>query len=318
MTAPTRPREPGSAPTVATDVGVGRAAGDGSIDHDGPVAPDGAHAAQAQPAADAPAAPRVDAEPGAGLGASSPGTRAERKVARSGNTVPEARVAQMFDEIAPVYDRMNTLMTLGSDRRWRRLAVEASGLRAGDSVIDVACGTGKLSVVLAERVGPFGRVLGVDLSPAMVALARRTHPDLVQLHFEVANALALPAEDGEFDAATIAFGLRNLADFEIGFRELRRVVRPGGRVVCLELSMPKPRTWGRIYHATFRRSAPLLGSLFGRRNAYSYLPQSLAGFPEPDQLAATMRRAGLVDVGFRRLALGAVAVHRGRVPDQSA
>jgi demethylmenaquinone methyltransferase/2-methoxy-6-polyprenyl-1,4-benzoquinol methylase len=223
----------------------------------------------------------------------------------------------MFDDIAPVYDRLNTLMTLGSDGRWRRLAVEATGLRAGDAVIDVACGTGKLSVMLAERVGPFGRVVGVDLSPAMVEIAQSTHPDLVQLQFTVGNALHLPADDGAFDAATIAFGLRNLADFEAGFRELRRVVRPGGRVVCLELSMPRPRVWGRVYHALFRRSAPLLGSLFGRRRAYQYLPESLAGFPQPDQLAATMRRAGLVEVSFRRLALGAVAIHRGRVPPAS-
>jgi demethylmenaquinone methyltransferase/2-methoxy-6-polyprenyl-1,4-benzoquinol methylase len=236
------------------------------------------------------------------------------RAARAGNTVSEARVAAMFDDIAPVYDRMNTLMTLGSDRRWRRLAVEATGLGPGDSVIDVACGTGKLSVALAECVGPFGRVKGVDLSPAMIEQARQAHPDLVQLEFSVGNALQLPADDGAFDAATIAFGLRNLADFEMGFRELRRVVRPGGRVVCLELSMPRPRLWGRFYHALFRRSAPLLGSFFGRRRAYQYLPESLTGFPQPDQLAATMRRAGLVDVTFRRLALGAVALHKGRVP----
>jgi demethylmenaquinone methyltransferase/2-methoxy-6-polyprenyl-1,4-benzoquinol methylase len=239
---------------------------------------------------------------------------ARRSDARPGNAVPEERVAEMFDDIAPVYDRMNTLMTLGSDRRWRRLAVEATGLRPGDAVMDVACGTGKLSVALAERVGPFGRVLGVDLSPAMIRVARTAHPDLVQLQFEVGNALRLPADDGAFDAATIAFGLRNLADFEAGFRELARVVRPGGRIVCLELSMPRPRVWGRVYHALFRRSAPLLGSLFGRRQAYQYLPDSLTGFPQPDQLAATMRQAGLIDVSFRRLALGAVALHRGRVP----
>jgi demethylmenaquinone methyltransferase/2-methoxy-6-polyprenyl-1,4-benzoquinol methylase len=220
----------------------------------------------------------------------------------------------MFDEIAPVYDRMNTLMTLGSDRRWRRLAVEATGLAKGDSAIDVACGTGKLSEALAERVGPFGRVLGVDISPAMVDEASRAHPDLVQLEFEVGNALALSAGEDEFDAATIAFGLRNLADFEAGFRELRRVVRPGGRVVCLELSMPRPKLWGKTYHAFFLRTAPLLGSLVHHGHAYAYLPESLSGFPQPEQLATIMRRAGLVEVGYRRLALGAVALHRGRVP----
>jgi demethylmenaquinone methyltransferase/2-methoxy-6-polyprenyl-1,4-benzoquinol methylase len=233
---------------------------------------------------------------------------------RAGNAVPEARVAALFDDIAPVYDRVNTVMTLGADRRWRRAAVEATGLSSGDSVIDVACGTGKLSTELAERVGPFGRVLGVDLSPGMVELARAAHGDLIQVEFRVANALDLPAADDEFDAATIAFGLRNLADFSAGFAELRRVVRPGGLVVCLELSMPRPAWWGRTYHALFRRAAPLIGGVFQRRSAYAYLPESLQGFPQPDQLAATMRRAGLVDVGFCRLALGAVAIHRGRVP----
>ncbi len=234
---------------------------------------------------------------------------------RSGNLVPEARVAAMFDEIAPVYDRMNTLMTLGADSRWRRAAVVATGLGPGDAALDVACGTGKLAAELAARVGPFGRVVGVDLASGMIGLAQSAYPDLVQLEFRVANALELPFPGPEFDAATIAFGLRNLTDFEAGFREMARVVRPGGWVVCLELSVPRPRIWGRFYHWTFGRLAPLLGSFFGRRSsAYSYLPASLEGFPDPDHLAATMRAAGLTDVSFRRLALGAVALHRGRVP----
>jgi demethylmenaquinone methyltransferase/2-methoxy-6-polyprenyl-1,4-benzoquinol methylase len=219
----------------------------------------------------------------------------------------------MFDDIAPVYDRLNTIMTLGLDGRWRRAAVEASGLIDGSAVIDAACGTGKLAGLLAERVGPFGRVLAVDLSPEMITAARRQNGDLVQLEFRVGDALALPAEDAAFDAATIAFGLRNLADYEAGFRELARVVRAGGRVVCLELSVPRPRLWGRLYLWTFRHTAPLVGAAFGQRDAYSYLPTSLDGFPDPDELVRTMRKAGLVDVGYRRLALGAVALHRGTV-----
>jgi demethylmenaquinone methyltransferase/2-methoxy-6-polyprenyl-1,4-benzoquinol methylase len=228
--------------------------------------------------------------------------------------VPESQVAAMFDEIAPVYDRMNSLMTLGADRRWRALAVEATGLREGGSAIDVACGTGRLATALAERVGPFGHVLGIDLSPAMIARAAGAHPDFVQLEFRVGNALDLPAEDGAMDAATIAFGLRNLADYEAGFRELRRVVKPGGTIVCLELSMPRPRAWATVFHGVFRRAAPLLGSAVGHRSAYRYLPESLDGFPEPREIAATMRRAGLVEVTWKRLALGTVALHRGRVP----
>ncbi len=232
---------------------------------------------------------------------------------RSGNPVPEPAVAAMFDRIAPVYDRLNTLMTLGLDGRWRRAAVAATAVAPGGAALDVACGTGKLAASLAERVGPFGRVVGVDLAPRMVAAARRTYRDIVQLEFQVANALDLPFA-AEFDAATIAFGLRNLADYEAGFRQLARTVRPRGWVVCLELSLPRPRPLGRLYHATFRRFAPVAGSLFGQRDAYQYLPDSLEGFPDPEALAATMRQAGLVEVSFRRLALGAVALHRGRVP----
>jgi demethylmenaquinone methyltransferase/2-methoxy-6-polyprenyl-1,4-benzoquinol methylase len=234
---------------------------------------------------------------------------------RAGNPVPEESVAAMFDDIAPVYDRMNTLMTAGLDGRWRARAVEATAVGPGGRVVDVACGTGKLAAALAERVGETGRVVGVDLAPVMIDLAREAYPGLPQLSFEVGNALALPFPDGPFDAATIAFGLRNLSDFEAGFRELARVVRPGGWVVCLELSVPRPAWWGRVYHRTFRWFAPLVGSiLFGRKSAYEYLPASLTGFPRPEVLATTMRRAGLVDVRFTRLALGAVALHRGRVP----
>ena len=281
------------------------------------------HPQPGEPATDVPTADErpmdeADATPhesGSPQSDDSPGEPADGvSTSRSGNPVPEADVAAMFDDIAPVYDRMNTLMTLGFDGRWRRAALTATHLSSGDAVIDVACGTGKLAGALAERVGPFGRVLAVDLAPGMIAEARQQNPDLVQLEFTVGDALALPASDGAFDAATIAFGLRNLPNFEAAFRELARVVRPGGWVVCLELSVPRPRIWGRIYHSAFRRSAPLLGSLFGRREAYRYLPQSLEGFPNPDELVRTMIRAGLVEVSYRQLGLGAVALHRGRVP----
>jgi demethylmenaquinone methyltransferase/2-methoxy-6-polyprenyl-1,4-benzoquinol methylase len=221
----------------------------------------------------------------------------------------------MFDEIAPVYDRLNTLMTLGLDRGWRRAAVSSARIGQGDAVADIACGTGKLTGVLAEAVGPFGRVIGIDLSDGMLARARAEYRDLVQVEFRQGDALELPIEDGGVDAATIAFGLRNLPDFESGFREMRRIVRPGGIVVCLELTMPRPRLWGRLFHATFRRVAPLAGSVYGRREAYQYLPESLKGFPDADVLAATMRGAGLAEVAYRRLGLGMVALHHGRVPD---
>jgi demethylmenaquinone methyltransferase/2-methoxy-6-polyprenyl-1,4-benzoquinol methylase len=233
---------------------------------------------------------------------------------RSGNTVPPPSVTAMFDRIAPVYDRLNTLMTFGQDGRWRRAAVDACGLRPGDRAIDVACGTGRLTIALAERVGPFGRVVGVDRSTGMIELARAAARDLVQVEFVVADALALPVEDGSFDAATIAFGLRNLPDFEAGFRELARVVRPGGRVVCLELTQPRPAIWAKTFRALFGRLAPLAGRLYGVGDTYRYLPESLDGFPDAPHLAAIMRRAGLVDVRIRRFGLATVALHVGRVP----
>jgi demethylmenaquinone methyltransferase / 2-methoxy-6-polyprenyl-1,4-benzoquinol methylase len=224
----------------------------------------------------------------------------------------------MFDSIAPVYDRLNTLMTAGQDDRWRRAAVRAAGVSSGGFVVDVACGTGKLSALLADAVGPFGRVVAVDLSERMIAEAQREHRDVVQLEFGVGDALALPLPDGAFDAATIAFGLRNLADYEAGFRELARVVRPNGRVVCLELTQPRPRWWGRLFLASFKRLAPFAGRLFGAGDAYHYLPTSLERFPEADVLAETMRRAGLTDVAFRWLGLRSVALHVGRVPSPRA
>jgi demethylmenaquinone methyltransferase/2-methoxy-6-polyprenyl-1,4-benzoquinol methylase len=233
---------------------------------------------------------------------------------RSGNFVPEPRVTAMFDAIAPVYDRMNTLMTAGLDGSWRRKAVKAAGIAAGGSALDVACGTGKLTLDLANIAGPGGNVVGLDLAPAMLVEARKVSADRPGVRFELGNALALPFAAGTFDAATIGFGMRNLQDYRGGFAEMTRVVRPGGRVVCLELSTPRPRWFGRVYLGVFRLFAPALGRLFGRRDAYAYLPQSLDGFPDPHQIAATMRRVGLVNVGFKRLAFGTVALHVGTVP----
>src|SRR3954452_15786421 len=173
------------------------------------------------------------------LARTTPKQEHESPLPRAGATLALIAMAAMFDDVAPTYDRLNTLMTFGSDVRWRRRAVEETHARLGDAVIDVCCGTGKLAAQVADRVGPFGRVEGVDLSDAMVRLATQHFHSLVQAHFAVANAMELPFEDDTFDAATIGFGLRNLPDFEGGFREMARVIRPGGRVVCLELSLPR-------------------------------------------------------------------------------
>jgi demethylmenaquinone methyltransferase/2-methoxy-6-polyprenyl-1,4-benzoquinol methylase len=245
-------------------------------------------------------------------GAEGPSFRSSTgRPSRSGNTVPEQRVTTMFDSVAPVYDRMNTLMTAGLDGRWRRAAARAAGLSRGGAALDVACGTGKLTAALASVVGPEGRVVGVDLSEAMLDQARRAFAERLGVEFRLGNALALPVDDGAFDAATIAFGLRNLSSFEDGFREMARGVRTGGRVVCLELSVPRRRVATLVYRSVFRAVAPIMGAFFRRGAAYAYLPHSLNGFPAAEEIADTMRRAGLRDVGFRRLAFGAVAIHVG-------
>jgi demethylmenaquinone methyltransferase/2-methoxy-6-polyprenyl-1,4-benzoquinol methylase len=221
----------------------------------------------------------------------------------------------MFDDIAPVYDRMNTIMTAGLDGGWRRAAVRAARLAPGDSALDVACGTGKLTGALAAAVGPTGRVVGLDLAPVMLQEARRALGELPNVAFVEGNALALPFEAGTFEAATIAFGLRNLSSFGAGFAEMARVVKPGGCVVCLELTTPRFRIAGRLYRGVFGLMAPAVGAVFRKRAEYAYLPHSLEDFPSAGELAETMRRVGLEKVSFKRLGLGSVALHVGVVPE---
>lgn len=232
---------------------------------------------------------------------------------RDGRSAVE--VASIFDEIAPVYDRLGSILSLGLDKRWRQAVVEVSGVMPGDAAIDVVAGTGKLAAVLAERVGPFGQIVAIDLSPEMVERGSAETRDLVQLQFLLGDAAALPFDDGRFDAATIAFGLGTLPDLRAGLRELRRVVRPGGRVVCLEPTMPRPRWWGRIYHRAARRLAPVAVSVAGRREAYRRLAALVQNVPDAETLADLMRSIGLVEVSHRRLGLGAVAIHVGIVPE---
>jgi demethylmenaquinone methyltransferase/2-methoxy-6-polyprenyl-1,4-benzoquinol methylase len=207
----------------------------------------------------------------------------------------------MFDRIAPVYDVMNRVMTAGLDRRWRRETVREV-VRPGDRVLDAACGTGDLAIE-ASRAG--ARVVGLDFSGAMLERARRKAPELEWLQGDL---LALPCEDGDFDAATVGFGIRNVADLEAGLRELRRVVRPGGRLGVLEITRPsgilRP-----FYSLWFDRVVPLLGRILPGGEAYTYLPASVRRFPGPDELAAALRAAGFDVVRYRLFAGGIVALH---------
>jgi len=217
----------------------------------------------------------------------------------------------MFDRISGVYDRMNAVMTAGLDRRWRRRAADLAAVGPGARVLDVATGTGDLALELAGRVAPEGEVVGTDFSERMLERARAKAPDG---RWEPANALALPYDDAAFDAATVGFGARNFSDLRAGLAEMRRVVRPGGRVVVLEITTPRkpPLSW--FYAAWFDRLVPALGRVAGDSDAYSYLPSSVRRFPGPEELAAEMAHVGLEHVRWILTAGGIIAIHVGERP----
>jgi demethylmenaquinone methyltransferase/2-methoxy-6-polyprenyl-1,4-benzoquinol methylase len=221
----------------------------------------------------------------------------------STGTLPPEGVRTMFDRIAPVYDFMNRAMTMGMDRRWRRLAARAV-VQPGDEVLDSCCGTGDLAIEDA-RLG--GRVTGLDFSERMLERARRKAPDLEWVR---GDALALPFADEAFDAATVGFGIRNVADLEAGLRELARVLRPGGRLAVLEITRPRGllRPFFRLW---FDVLIPLAGKALPGGAAYSYLPASVRRFPGPEDLARALEQAGFTAVSYRLLAGGIVALHVG-------
>jgi len=232
----------------------------------------------------------------------------------------EAQVRAMFDRIAGLYDRMNTVMTAGLHHRWRRRAADLAELAPGERALDVACGTGDLTLELATRVGEGGLVVGADFSPRMLELARakaaareRVHGHAAPVRFEPANALSLPYRDDEFDAATVAFGARNFADLRRGLSEMTRVVRPGGRVVVLEITSPSRPPLSTFFELWFDRLVPALGRLAGDSEAYRYLPSSVRRFPGPAELAAVMARCGLQRIRWILTAGGIIALHSGVV-----
>jgi demethylmenaquinone methyltransferase/2-methoxy-6-polyprenyl-1,4-benzoquinol methylase len=212
----------------------------------------------------------------------------------------------MFDRIAPIYDVMNRLMTAGLDRRWRRLTAQAV-VRPGDRVLDACCGTGDLAIA-GRAFG--GEIVGLDFSEPMLARARRKAPDLEWVQGDL---LALPFPDASFDAATIGFGIRNVEDLEAGLRELRRVLRSGGRLGCLEITRPHGvlRPFFRLW---FDGLVPLAGKVLPGGEAYAYLPASVRRFPGPGDLAGAMRRAGFAEVDWRLLGGGIVCLHVATAP----
>ncbi len=218
-------------------------------------------------------------------------------------TLPADGVRAMFDRIAPVYDAMNRVMTAGLDGRWRA-ATAAAVVRPGDRVLDSCCGTGDLALACL-RAG--GQVTGLDFSERMLERAREKSSDVDWVQ---GDALALPFEDASFDAATVGFGVRNLADLEGGLRELRRVLRPGGRLGILEITRPRG-VLAPFYRLWFDGVVPLLGKVLPGGSAYTYLPASVRRFPRPEDLAALLQTVGFEDVRYRRFAGGIVALHTG-------
>jgi demethylmenaquinone methyltransferase/2-methoxy-6-polyprenyl-1,4-benzoquinol methylase len=218
--------------------------------------------------------------------------------------LPAEGVQRMFDRIAPVYDAMNRVMTGGLDRRWRRITVEQA-VREGDRVLDACCGTGDLA--LAAHSQGAAEVVGLDFSEKMLDRARVKGPDIEWVHGDV---LALPFEDASFDSATVGFGIRNVDDLEAGLRELRRVLRPGGKLAILEITTPRGML-APFYRVWFDRVVPLLGRVLPGGDAYTYLPASVRRFPVPAELARLLEENGFGDVRFRVFAGGIVALHVG-------
>ena len=222
----------------------------------------------------------------------------------------------MFDRIAGVYDLVNTVMTAGLHHAWRERAADRAELRPGDAALDLCCGTGDLALELRERVGAGGRVVGADFSERMLELAQDKAADrgLADVTFEWADALELPYSDASFDAVTVGFGVRNLADVGAGIREMTRILKPGGRCVILEITQPQKPPLSTFFKVWFNRIVPVIGRVAGDSDAYSYLPESVRSFPPPAKLAALMDEAGLTGIRYTVLAGGIIAIHSGVRP----
>lgn len=229
----------------------------------------------------------------------------------------EEYVEAIFSAIAHRYDLLNSLLSFNQDKSWRRFAVRQTGLRPGGRGLDVCCGTGMFALEQAKVAGPNGKVVGVDFCEKMLArarlnIAKTPYAGVIELVF--GNAVKLPLADDSFDCATIGFALRNVPDIFQTVAEMTRVVRPGGKVVSLELSKPTAPVFKQLYSLYFNRLVPLIGRLgVGISGPYGYLPESLKDFPDQEEIKKIFERAGLKDVHYFRLTGGVVSVHVGTV-----
>jgi demethylmenaquinone methyltransferase/2-methoxy-6-polyprenyl-1,4-benzoquinol methylase len=225
------------------------------------------------------------------------------------------KVQVMFDRIAGSYDLLNTLMSAGLHHRWRDLGVLVSKVKPGGSALDVCCGTGDFAFALKRAVGPGGRVVGLDFSEEMLEVARgKSGRNQLYVEFVRGDVLRLPFPDGLFDACTVGFGIRNVPDVTQAFAEMRRVCRPEGRVVCLEITQPQIIGFKQFYNVWFDRAVPWLGRFAaGDADAYRYLPASVRRFAEPETLRSVMAEVGLVNPRYEVLAGGIITLHHASV-----
>jgi demethylmenaquinone methyltransferase / 2-methoxy-6-polyprenyl-1,4-benzoquinol methylase len=231
----------------------------------------------------------------------------------SGAIKPDSAIAEMFGRIVRRYDLMNRVMTGGQDVRWRRMAVRAALGAGSERALDVATGTGDLAIALAN--GGFRQVIGIDFAPEMIAAAEEKRHGRSDITFQVADAMALPFPDDHFDAVTVSFGLRNMKDYQGAITEMTRVVKPGGRWICLELTPFRTPLLSPLFDVYFTRVVPKIGGwLSGDADAYRYLPTSVASFPDATALLGLMRAAGLAAVEYELVGLGTVAIHVGIKP----
>lgn len=223
-------------------------------------------------------------------------------------------IRDMFDRIAPRYDLLNRVLSLGIDRRWRRFAVRQLNVPRGGMVLDIATGTGDVALEIARQTDPTVRIVGSDFTQGMLVLGRdkiAASPYCGRIQLVNAPCEAMPHPDALFDGITIAFGIRNVVDRQQGLREMARVLKPGGRAVILEFATPRNMLFRGIYYFYFRRVLPWLGGLISQRSAYQYLPDSVLEFPDRATFKRMMEEAGFTDVRIHDLTGGIAAVHVG-------
>lgn len=237
-------------------------------------------------------------------------TRVEDRIWTTEGARKRAAVQGMFAEIAPTYDLLNGVMSLSLHRRWRAFAVSLLRLQPGGAALDVCSGTGDFLPPLRKAVGPNGQVVGVDFCRPMLDVAAQKGLPCLAL----GDACNLPIASGAFDGVTVGWGIRNVPDIDRAHREIVRVLKPGGRFVSLDMARPKNPLVRKASEFVFNTLVPRLGALFGKTQAYTYLPKSTERFWTREQLAASMESAGLTEVGHRDLMLGNICLHYGRKP----